>query len=275
LITSCIEPQFVERVWGSLQLEPWYPNPASRIGEVWFPAGTLLIKFLFTTEKLSVQVHPKDDYARRHHNGSAGKTEMWHVLRAEPGAAIAAGFRAAVAPAQARAAAVNGSIENLLQWHQARPGDTFFVPAGTVHALGAGLVVCEIQQMSDITYRLYDYRRQPARELHLERGFDVAEMISHPGPVAPVALGGGGARLAACSYFVTERWNIDGPRTWDSDSFLMGIAGSATIGDGKGRISPGGVWRVASGEFVRPDAKREEEAVVLRTYVPATTGQRT
>jgi mannose-6-phosphate isomerase len=81
-----IEPRFVERVWGSLHLEPWFPNPAVKTGEVWFPAGRLLIKFLFTTEALSVQVHPDDAYAQMHH-ASAGKTEMWHILEAAPGAA--------------------------------------------------------------------------------------------------------------------------------------------------------------------------------------------
>ena len=89
-----LTPSFREKVWGATSLAPWFPNSQKRIGEVWFETDALpvLVKFLFTTEKLSVQVHPEDDYARRHHN-SRGKTEMWHILAAEPGAKIAAGFR--------------------------------------------------------------------------------------------------------------------------------------------------------------------------------------
>jgi mannose-6-phosphate isomerase len=172
-----LEPSFHERVWGSTRLEPWFPNPNVKIGEVWFdnaPEDLPLVKFLFTTEKLSVQVHPNDEYARVHHN-SPGKSEMWHVLAAEPGAQIAAGFREPVTKQHARAAALSGEIEELLQWYDARPGDTFFIPAGTIHAIGAGLTICEIQQRSNITYRLYDYGRP--RELHLEHGFEVATLV--------------------------------------------------------------------------------------------------
>jgi mannose-6-phosphate isomerase len=174
-----LAPSFHERVWGSTKLEPWFPNPQVKIGEVWFdsaPPDLPLVKFLFTTEKLSVQVHPADEYAQSHHS-SPGKTEMWHVLAAEPGAQIAAGFREQITKERAREAARSGEIEELLQWHHAKPGDTFFIPAGTVHAIGAGLTICEIQQRSDITYRLFDYGRP--RELHLEHGFEVARL----GPV--------------------------------------------------------------------------------------------
>jgi mannose-6-phosphate isomerase len=101
---------------------------------------------------------------------------MWHILRAEPGAQIAAGFRAPITPLQLRESALSGEIEDLLQWHDAAPGDTFFIPAGTVHAIGPGLTLCEIQQQSDVTYRLYDYGRP--RELHLDR----AAEVSHLGP---------------------------------------------------------------------------------------------
>lgn len=173
-----LTPSFKEKVWGSTVLEPLFPNSQTKIGEVWFEgvAGLpLLIKFLFTTEKLSVQVHPDDAYARQHHD-SLGKTEMWHVLKAEPGAQIAAGFREPITPERLREASLSGEIENLLQWFDAAPGDTFFIPAGTVHAIGAGLTLCEIQQHSDVTYRLYDYGRP--RELHLDR----ALAVSHLGP---------------------------------------------------------------------------------------------
>ena len=127
----------------------------------------LLVKLLFTSDNLSVQVHPGDAYAREHHN-SRGKTEMWHILRAEPEAKIALGLRERVTPERLREAAQSGEIMELLNWVPARPGDTFFVPAGTIHAIGGGLALCEMQQHSDITYRLYDYGRP--RELHLEHG---------------------------------------------------------------------------------------------------------
>lgn len=260
-----IEPRFVERVWGSFHLEPWFPNQQVKTGEVWFEAGRLLIKFLFTTEPLSVQVHPEDEYARRHHN-SAGKTEMWHILRADPGARIAAGFARPVMRDEARAAALDGSIEQLLGWHEAHAGDTFFTRARTVHALGAGLVVLEIQQTSDITYRLYDYGRG-GRELHLEHGFAVAELGPHPGPSQREALGGGGEKLAACEYFVTERWELEGAggaaaRSWDRDAVLMPVGGTGLIGGA--RFKAGEVWRVPAGTVVQPDGK----AVMLRTYEP-------
>lgn len=168
-----------EKVWGSPETEPWYQNPERRqIGEVWFPASDavgILVKFLFTAESLSVQVHPDDEYARRHH-GSRGKTEIWHILRAEPDAKVAVGLRETVTSERLRAAALSGEIMELLNWMPARAGDTFSVPAGAVHAIGAGLTLCEIQQHSDVTYRLYDYGRP--RELHLDHALAVAI----PGP---------------------------------------------------------------------------------------------
>lgn len=170
-----LKPRFFEKVWGSAHLEPWFRNTGARIGEVWFEGAAdspLLIKFLFTTEKLSVQVHPDDAYAAQHHPGSRGKTEMWHVLAADPGARIAAGLREPVSAERLRAAALSGEIEDLLQWHPAQAGDTFFIPAGTIHTIGAGLVLCEVQQNSDLTYRLYDYGRP--RELHLDHALAVA-----------------------------------------------------------------------------------------------------
>jgi mannose-6-phosphate isomerase len=193
-----LEPSFREKIWGASRLEPWFPNSQTKIGEVWFEAARdlPLVKFLFTTDKLSVQVHPDDEYARRHH-GSPGKTEMWHILAAEPGARIAAGFRGPLTPEQARAAAVSGEIEGLLQWFEARPGDTFFIPAGTVHAIGGGLALCEIQQNSDVTYRLYDYGRP--RELHLDQALAVSSLGPHAARRQPLEN-----VLVSCRHFATE-----------------------------------------------------------------------
>src|SRR5689334_16105826 len=176
-----LEPKFVERVWGTTELQPLFPNQQQKIGEVWFDVGAdfpLLIKFIFTSEKLSVQVHPDDTYAKAVEN-SRGKTEMWHILSAKPGSTIALGFKESVTKEQIRAAIQNKTVEALLQEIPVKPGDTYYAEAGTVHAIGAGISLCEIQQNSDVTYRLYDYDR--GRELHLEKGLAVASTIAYEG----------------------------------------------------------------------------------------------
>lgn len=213
-----LKPRFLEKVWGSENIEPWFPNTGEKIGEVWFegPELPLLVKFLFTTGKLSVQVHPNDDYAARHHQ-SLGKTEMWHVLAAEPGARIAAGFREPITPERLREAALSGEIEELLQWYDASPGDTFFIPAGTVHAIGAGLVLCEIQQRSDITYRLYDYGRP--RELHLDQSL----AVSNRGPLS-ARVKSTGEELVSCEYFRVGRREAG-----DARPFNLGPGGFALL----------------------------------------------
>lgn len=230
-------PIFRERVWGRNNLAPWFPvTPRQRcIGEVWFtfeenstslgvPLGELLtehaeilgtaadarhpgicpllVKLLFTSEALSVQVHPDDAYATQHHD-SLGKTEAWYVLEAATGSEVALGLREAISAEQFRKAAQSGEIEELLFWKKVKPGDVVFVPAGTVHAIGAGLTICEIQENSDITYRLYDYGRP--RELHLEEGVAVAKLA----PVTPqdnvLRLAAGRDQLLANEYFRMER----------------------------------------------------------------------
>ncbi len=262
-----LEPEFKERVWGSTQLEPWFPDPASPagapapvgpgapapvgqgaqapIGEVWHEVPSdlpLLVKFLFTTEPLSIQVHPNDEYAGLHHN-SPGKTEMWHILesRTAEGAAnpkIAAGFHKPVTADQLRAAAQSPSaraIEDLLEWFDADPGDTFFIPAGVVHAIGAGLVLCEIQQPSDVTYRIYDYGR--GRMLHLDQALAVAQLAPHEAR----------AKLpVSCDYFVTSRLTVHGqvlyrPMT-RQPQLLIAIQGHGEI-DGH-PLKAGDVWYV-------------------------------
>jgi mannose-6-phosphate isomerase len=198
------------KVWGSTQTEPWYHNPDGRqIGEIWFAADVpLLVKFLFTSEKLSVQVHPNDEYARGHHN-SRGKTEMWHVLRAEPQAKVALGLREPMTETEFREACETGDIADLVNWVPAHAGDTFFVPAGTVHAIGEGLVLCEVQQLSDLTYRLFDYWR-PNRELHLDHGMKVSHRVPHEGSVGRHRLDESRELLAECPYFRTERLCVNG-----------------------------------------------------------------
>lgn len=238
--------------WGSTRLEPWFRNQSEKIGEVWFeePGDPVLIKFLFTTGKLSVQVHPDDAYAHEHH-GSCGKTEMWHVLAAEPGSQIAAGFREPLSPERLRSAALSGEIEQLLAWHEARPGDTFFIPAGTVHAIGPGLVLCEIQQNCDLTYRLYDYGRP--RELHL----DHALRVSRLGPCEARS------RLPVlCPYFHTEMLRIQGAAQVAANL-------PQTIVVLEGRLLANGLPALA-GEVLRAPETVELEgcATVLRILAP-------
>ncbi len=175
-----LETKAVEKVWGRRDLPaPFTAVGEEPVGEIWFePPPELpqvLVKYLFTSEKLSVQVHPSDAEAPE---GSRGKEECWLVLEAEPGATLGIGFKNAIGAEAMRAAALDGSIEDLLVWHPVKAGDFFYLPAGTVHAIGPGLTLVEVQQNSDITYRLYDYGRP--RELHLEDGVAVAKGESYP-----------------------------------------------------------------------------------------------
>jgi mannose-6-phosphate isomerase len=211
-----ITPHPKETVWGSTNTAPWFPNAAGQqIGEVWFPSDRLLLKFLFTQENLSVQVHPGDRYAAKHHNGSPGKTEMWHILRAEPDARIAVGLNRVVSKDELARAAEDGSIEKMMQWVPVQPGENYFIPAGTIHAIGAGIALFEIQQKSEITYRLYDWGR--GRELHLQHALEVADLTPFDGRrELPVQ----------CEYFRTE----PGCRVIDGPAVLAVIEGSGTAG---------------------------------------------
>lgn len=253
----------LEKVWGTPETEPWYPHGAGKTGEVWFVAPEeprLLVKFLFTSEKLSVQVHPGDTA------GAAGKTEMWHVLRAAPGASVALGFERRLQRDEARAAALSGEIEGLLRWYPAHPGDTFFVPAGTVHAIGAGLALCEIQQYSDVTYRLYDYGRP--RDLHLDAALAVADLGCHPGANPPVDLGGGRRLLAQSAYFRTESVTVDRELTWAGTAraeLLVCLDGHGRFGDDA--LAPGHVWVVPAHADSLTISPREPVRL-LRVCVP-------
>jgi len=172
-----LETKTVEKPWGKdLLPSPFETPPGKRIGEIWFvpPADLpqLLVKYLFTSEKLSVQVHPSDTQTLAAGLGRQGKEECWLVIDAEPGATLGIGFRDEIDAEAMRAAALDGSIEDMLVWHAVKPGDFFYIPANTVHAIGGGCSIIEIQQNSDITYRLYDYGRP--RELHLDESIAVA-----------------------------------------------------------------------------------------------------
>jgi mannose-6-phosphate isomerase len=172
----------VAKPWGKADLPPPFVNPgADKIGEIWFeaeggPPLELMVKYLFTSEKLSIQVHPSDAQARAM-GLAGGKEECWLVLDAEPGARLGIGTRRALSSDELRAAAIDGSIEDLIDWKPVQRGDFFYIPAGTVHAIGAGVCLIEIQQNADITYRLYDYGRP--RELHLDDGVAVSSAVPY------------------------------------------------------------------------------------------------
>ena len=266
------------RIWGTAETEPWYRNPnRETIGEVWFQASDsvpLLVKFLFTSDNLSVQVHPNDEYATKHHQ-SRGKTEMWHILRAEPGAKIAFGVRVPVTKEELRSAAESGAIVDLLHWIPVRPGETYFIPAGTIHAIGGGLALCEVQQLSDITYRLYDYKRVDKdgkeRELHLDHSIEVSKL--EPGGAAQVVqqLEGGRELLVDCPYFRTERLVVKGRATVPARSknllciALEGEGSIATESAGDQQFAVGETWEVPAGESVEISS---QSAVFLITSEP-------
>ena len=259
-----------EKVWGSKHLLPWYPDAGVKIGEVWFTCEEplpILVKFLFTTEALSVQVHPSDEFAARYENNSPGKTEMWHVLRAEKGARIALGFKETIAKERLRESALTGEIEELLNWIEVSPGDTYFTPAGTVHAIGAGIVLCEIQQQSDVTYRLYDYGRP--RPLQLEKAIQVSNREAYLGAIDPVDLGNGRQLLAECPYFRTEAMHVRAAQEYapDADRLHLLIVLSGT-GELAGMpYARGQCWLVPAGGEGFAIAPRGETEM-LRTWVP-------
>lgn len=174
-----LQRRFVDKPWGRRVLPPPFEEcRGSNIGEIIFVAQKsraepLLIKFIITDDKLSVQVHPTDRLARAR-GLPHGKSECWYILQARREARIALGFKDQVDAETARSSALDGSIEELLQWLPVAPGDFFHVPAGTVHAIGAGITLLEVQQNLDVTYRLYDYGRP--RKLHLLEAIEAATL---------------------------------------------------------------------------------------------------
>src|SRR5206468_3750189 len=208
--------------------------------QVSFP---LLVKFIFPTEKLSLQVHPDDAYAAAHEQtaGGRGKTEMWHAVSALPGAQLLLGLKPGVDEERFRAGLVSHTLEDLFETHTVRTGDTFFVPPGTAHSIGPNLIVCEVQEYSDLTYRVYDYGRVDARgklrELHIEKALEVMEFGSSRGGKVPrITLPGERVEktlLAACRYFAAERWEITASteleRSRDHFELLVVLDGSGYI----------------------------------------------
>jgi mannose-6-phosphate isomerase len=226
--------------WGSLDLRPWSEasTTGGPIGELWFertdhaaPGTALLLKLLFTTEPLSIQVHPDDAFARS--IGLAnGKTEAWYILSATAGAEVALGLNYPRSAVELRSAITDGSIANILHWRPVHQGDVFFIPAGTIHAIGAGIVLAEIQQHSDATFRLFDYGRR--RELHIENAVAVATIGPLKPQSLPKRLTGARTALTVNPHFVLERidllpgsvWMLDAPK----EAWLLVIEGHAQLG---------------------------------------------
>ncbi len=250
-----LTPRFSARIWGRPDLKPWYAETGTSelVGEAWltgpdclidngeaagktlkdvFPEFPLLVKMLFPNEKLSVQVHPDDAQAQT--LGLArGKTECWYVLEAEPGATVACGLKPGVTPADVKSAALDGTMEALLEMVPVWVGDMVFVDAGTVHAIGPGVVLLEVQQTCDVTYRMFDYGRP--RELHLEAGLGVMKTATAAGKVQPRQMDGF-VRLIEQTYFVVDRFDLEAGEVLvplAGPGCLVALAGSGVV------IAPG------------------------------------
>lgn len=233
--------------WGSLDLRPWSLASTSDgpIGELWFerpglavPNAALLLKMLFTTEPLSIQVHPDDAFARA--MGLAnGKTEAWYIVSAIPGAKVAVGLNYPRSTAELRAAITDGSVADIVHWQPVHPGDVIFIPAGTIHAIGAGIVLVEIQQHSDTTFRLFDYGRE--RQLHIDNAVAVATAGPRKIQLPSERLSDARTVLTVNSYFALEQtalapgslWMLDAPK----ETWLLAIEGHAQLGST--RLAPG------------------------------------
>jgi mannose-6-phosphate isomerase len=247
-----LQPQFHERVWGARNLAPFYERETvgGPIGEAWLTgdlcqvtngplAGRtlaelarqfgarllgdankdatrfpLLVKFLFPSERLSVQVHPDDESAAKL-GQPCGKTECWYVLRADPGAQVGLGLKPGTTKAAVAEAIHEKRMEHLLNWIDIHEGDMIYVEAGTVHAIGGGSVIMETQQNSDTTYRLYDYGRP--RELHIENGLRMIKERTHAGKVVAnppqIAQGKTQINLVTSPCFIVDQFKVS--RAWE------------------------------------------------------------
>ena len=247
-------------------------------------AFPLLVKFIFAEEKLSVQVHPDDSYASHHEQaaGGRGKTEMWYTLQARPGASVLVGLKPAVTREAFELAISDGTAEECLERVSLGEGDAVFVPAGTAHTIGPGLVLCEIQQHSDLTYRVYDYNRRDSqgrsRPLHIEKALEVTRFGPQVGgKLEPLQLNRGSATetyLVSCPYFATEHWDFSGrlgastaPEHFDLFIFLRG-QGTISWGRERAAYAPAQVWMLpaALGGYA---LESEARTSLLRTYVPS------
>ena len=232
--------QVVRKPWGVSDLHPWslIDGSGDSVGELLFhradknaPAPALLLKLLFTSEPLSIQVHPDDAFARLIDLPN-GKTEAWYILSATPEARVAVGLKRNLTPQELRASIRDGSITGLVDWRPVAKGDIIVVPAGTIHAIGAGIVLAEIQQRSDTTFRLFDYGRQ--RELHEDSAVAVSCLGALQAQSGPRRLTAARTALVAIPHFVIERVDLPANSNWtinaDRETWILAIEGHARIG---------------------------------------------
>jgi mannose-6-phosphate isomerase len=260
--------QDVEKLWGREALPAGFcrPGPGRRVGETWFaaPGGgalPLLVKYIFTAEPLSVQVHPDDRQARAR-GLPHGKSECWYIVEAEPEAQVAVGLAETMSRDALRRAALDGSIAGRLAWRNVAAGDFFHIPAGTIHAIGAGVSLIEVQQPSDVTYRLYDHGRP--RALHVDEAVAVARL--DPAPAHLASRAGEGVRtLVSSPHFTLVHVGAGAepsPFLAARERWLIPLSGS---------VSSGGD-RAGPGECLLASAHDRVEADPGAAYLVATAG---
>ena len=226
--------------WGILDLRPWSNalHDDEVIGEIWYERSikasvepSLLVKLLFTKQPLSIQVHPDDTFA--HGMGLRnGKTEAWYILSAAPDSKVAIGLQRRLTSQQLRTAIDDGSISDLIAWRAVKSDDVVFVPAGTIHAISAGLVIAEIQQRSDATFRMFDFGRD--RELHIENAVAVADAGPTKSSIQERQLTEERTLLVCDSHFVFERIDLAPNSAWcldaERETWLLVLSGGARVG---------------------------------------------
>lgn len=216
-----------------------FENKEEMLGDCECEQFPLLVKLLDANDKLSVQVHPDDAFAFEHENGSLGKTEMWYVVDAKPGAHLVYGLKDGVTREQFAEAIEKGNLEELLNFVPVEKGDTFFIPSKTIHAICEGLLIAEIQQSSNTTYRVFDYNRKDAngntRELHTEKAIAVASMENIQGKekVVPETVMVNNTKVSVlvnCEFFEVVKYETDGEIMISDDGFELVVC---TEGNGK------------------------------------------
>ena len=226
--------------WGVVDLRPWSNarHDGNAIGEIWYERpnqaaanSSLLLKLLFTSQPLSIQVHPDDAHAQSIGLPN-GKTEAWYVLSAAPGAKVALGLKQRITPQKLRSAVDDGSISNLVVWRAVSADDVIFVPAGTIHAIGAGVVIAELQQRSDATFRMFDHGRQ--RELHIENAVAVANAGPADFQAQSNRLSSERTILVASPHFMFEKIDLPPNSAWRlkaaRETWLLVLSGGARTG---------------------------------------------
>lgn len=230
----------LSKPWGVEDLRPWNNarHDGNAIGEIWYeradrslPDPSLLLKLLFTSQPLSIQVHPDDAFARSI-GLPRGKSEAWYVLNATPEAKVALGLKQRITPQQLSTAVDDGSIENLVAWRAVSPNEVIYVPARTIHAIGAGLVIAEIQQRSDTTFRLFDHARR--RELHIESAIAVADAGPADIQIQSKQINDERTLLVSSPHFTFEKINLLPNSGWcleaNRETWLLVLSGSARAG---------------------------------------------